>query len=82
VQPAAFLWAGPAPPFIASSRDLQMQVARLRPSMSGSPNQYLGFPVSCLSREALYPYATAYLRNPPLAVASACAALSSTPRSS
>jgi hypothetical protein len=39
--PAAFRCAGPTPPFIASSRDLQTQVARFRPSASGSPNQYL-----------------------------------------
>jgi len=39
--PAALRWAGPAPPFLASSCDLQMHVARFRPSISGVPNQYL-----------------------------------------
>lgn len=43
VAMAAFRWPGPAPPFLASSRDLQMQVAKLRPSTSGSPYQYLCF---------------------------------------
>ena len=29
------------PPFLASSCDVQMHVAKLRPSASGVPNQYL-----------------------------------------
>lgn len=41
VAPAAFRCAGPVPPFFASSGDLQMQVARLRRSSFGVPNQYL-----------------------------------------
>lgn len=41
VAPAAFRCAGPVPPFFASSGDLQMQVARLRRSSLGTPNQYL-----------------------------------------
>lgn len=34
-------WSGPTLPFFASSCDLQMQVARLRKSWLGLPNQYL-----------------------------------------
>ena len=38
---AALRWAGPLPPAIASSLDRHRQVARLRSSVSGLPNQYL-----------------------------------------
>lgn len=38
---AAFRCSGPTEPFLASSCDLQMQVARLRKSWLGVPNQYL-----------------------------------------
>lgn len=41
VAPAARRCAGPTPPFLASSLDLQMHVARLRSSAFGVPNQYL-----------------------------------------
>lgn len=39
--PAAFPCSGPTEPFLASSCDLQMHVARLRSSALGAPNQYL-----------------------------------------
>lgn len=82
---AARRCAGPTPPFFASSWDLHTHVARFLPSSSGFPNQYLSFVNHCYR---ICPYIggadlrDTYLRNPPLAVASACAALSSTPRSS
>ena len=79
VEPAAFRWAGPLPPSTASSRDLQMQVARLRNSASSDPNQYLRHVSIC--RAGLQASTRdAHLRKPPLAMASAWAALSSSPR--
>lgn len=39
--PAALRCSGPTDPFLASSCDLQRQVARLRSSVLGVPNQYL-----------------------------------------
>lgn len=73
---AAFRWAGPTLPSRASSLDLHTQVARLRPSAFGSPNQYLKrarlacAPSRYLSgaRPSLHP---THFRKPPLAVASA-----------
>jgi hypothetical protein len=76
----AFRCAGPVPALRASCCDLQTQVARFLPSLSGVPNQYL---IACVRLRLWWHHARigAYLRNPPLAVASACAALSRTPRS-